>query len=228
MKLLLAGGARGKGIFYSVLHVSVHLPLLEHHQGPAWTSAAYDCNKTSSWKTLYNCINFGVPYGGVGCCLGPGGNGVSSGVGGKGGPGPPGKELDKQSNSSKEGGNMEQEEEGKKSQAWRRGPSMHRVSIIKRSWSMYLNVSRLSMMLRLMSYLFQDNKSYGVKTHLHSSSNACHCTSQVTSGTFGMGLLDNSNTCLNVFVYLSWGHRVSPNREIRKVKIFLKFPHNCQ
>jgi hypothetical protein len=29
-----------------------------------------------------------VPYGGVGCCLGPEGNGVSSGEGGKGGPAP--------------------------------------------------------------------------------------------------------------------------------------------
>jgi hypothetical protein len=43
--------------------------------------------------------------------------GVSKGKGGKGGPGPPDKERDKQSNPSKEGGNMEQEEEGKKSQA---------------------------------------------------------------------------------------------------------------
>jgi hypothetical protein len=47
------------------------------------------------------------PYGGVGRCLGPEGNGVSSGVGGEGGPGPPDKERDKQSNPSKEGGNME-------------------------------------------------------------------------------------------------------------------------
>jgi hypothetical protein len=58
-----------------------------------------------------------VPYGGVGHCLGREGNGFSSGVGGEGGPGPPDKEQDKQSNPSKEGGNMEQEEEGKKSQA---------------------------------------------------------------------------------------------------------------
>ncbi len=43
-----------------------------------------------------------VPYEGVGCCLRPEGNGVSSGEGGKGGPGPPDKERDKQSNSSKE------------------------------------------------------------------------------------------------------------------------------
>jgi hypothetical protein len=36
---------------------------------------------------------------------------------------------------------------------------------------MYLNVIRLSVMLRLMSYLFQKNKSYGVETIcIHSSS----------------------------------------------------------
>jgi hypothetical protein len=58
-----------------------------------------------------------VPYGGVGCFLGPEGNGVSSGEGGEGGPGPPDKGQHKQSNPNKEGGNMEQEEEGKKSQA---------------------------------------------------------------------------------------------------------------
>ncbi len=44
-------------------------------------------------------------------CLGPEGNGVSSREGGEGGPGPPNKEGDKQSTPSKEGGNMEQEEE---------------------------------------------------------------------------------------------------------------------
>ncbi len=54
---------------------------------------------------------------GVGRCLGPEGNRVSPGEGGEGGPGPPDKERDKQSTPSKEGGNMEQEEEGKKSQA---------------------------------------------------------------------------------------------------------------
>jgi hypothetical protein len=58
-----------------------------------------------------------VPYKGVGCCLGPEGNGVSPGEGGEGGPGPSDKERDKQCNPSKEGGNMEQEEEGKRSQA---------------------------------------------------------------------------------------------------------------
>ncbi len=58
-----------------------------------------------------------VPYRGVGRCLGPEGNGVSSVIRGEGGPGPQDKERDKQSNPSKEGVNMEQEEEGKKSQA---------------------------------------------------------------------------------------------------------------
>jgi hypothetical protein len=51
------------------------------------------------------------------CFLGPERNGVSSGEGGKGEPGPPDKGRHKQSNPNKEGGNMEQEEEGKKSQA---------------------------------------------------------------------------------------------------------------
>ncbi len=53
----------------------------------------------------------------IGHCMEPEGNGVSSGEGGEGGPGPPDKEGDKQSTPSKEGGNMEQEEERKKSQA---------------------------------------------------------------------------------------------------------------
>ncbi len=39
-----------------------------------------------------------MPYVGVGRCLRPEGNGVSSRVGGEGGPGPPDKERDKQSN----------------------------------------------------------------------------------------------------------------------------------
>jgi hypothetical protein len=55
-----------------------------------------------------------VPYGGVGCCLGPEGNRVSPGEGGKRGPGPSDKERDKQSNPSKKGGNMEQEEKGRR------------------------------------------------------------------------------------------------------------------
>jgi hypothetical protein len=54
-----------------------------------------------------------VPYKGVGHCLRPEGNGVSPGEGGEGRSGPPDKRRDKQSSPSKEGGNIEQEEEGK-------------------------------------------------------------------------------------------------------------------
>jgi hypothetical protein len=53
----------------------------------------------------------------VGHCLGPEGNEISSGEGGEGGPGPTDKKGDNQSAPSMEGGNTEQEEEGKKSQA---------------------------------------------------------------------------------------------------------------
>ncbi len=52
-------------------------------------------------------IGIHVPYKGVGCCPGPGGNGVSPGEGGQGGPGPPDKGRDKQSSYSKEGGKTE-------------------------------------------------------------------------------------------------------------------------
>jgi hypothetical protein len=58
-----------------------------------------------------------VPDKGVGRCLGPEVNGVSSGEGGEEGPSPQDKKQDKQSTPSKEGDNMEREEEGKKSQA---------------------------------------------------------------------------------------------------------------
>ncbi len=54
---------------------------------------------------------------------------------------------------------------------------MHRVHIIKEPLSMYLNVIRLSMMLRLMSYLFQENRSYGVETICIHPLMLCHCTS---------------------------------------------------
>ncbi len=59
-----------------------------------------------------------VPDRKVGCCLEPEGHGVNPGKGSEGGQGPPNREQDKQSTASKEGGssNMEQEEEGKKSQ----------------------------------------------------------------------------------------------------------------
>jgi hypothetical protein len=58
-----------------------------------------------------------VPNIPVGRCLEPEGNGVSSGEVGEGGPGPPSTDKDKQSTPNKEGGNMEQEEEGRTSQA---------------------------------------------------------------------------------------------------------------
>ncbi len=61
----------------------------------------------------------------------------------RGRPSPPDKERDKQSNPSQEGGIMEQEEEAKKSQSWRRGPSVHRVSIVEGPLSMYKNVINL-------------------------------------------------------------------------------------
>jgi hypothetical protein len=53
----------------------------------------------------------------LGHCLGPEGIGVSLGEGGEGGPGPPECEGDKQSTPSKERGNMEKEEERRKSWA---------------------------------------------------------------------------------------------------------------
>jgi hypothetical protein len=58
-----------------------------------------------------------VPYTGIGHCLGPKGNGVSPEERRDEGPGPPDGEQDKQYSPSEEGGNMEQEEEGRKSQA---------------------------------------------------------------------------------------------------------------
>jgi hypothetical protein len=57
-----------------------------------------------------------VPNIRVGHCLGPEGNGVSSGEGGEGGPGPPTREEDKQLTPNKEGGSMEQAEEGRTGQ----------------------------------------------------------------------------------------------------------------
>jgi hypothetical protein len=97
----------------------------------------------------------------VGHSLGPEGNGVSSGEGGEGGPGPPSKEEDKQSTPSKEGGNMEQEEEGRTSQAWWRGTSVHRVSIFKKVFNYVIKCTLMMLLLRVC--LFQENKSFGVK-----------------------------------------------------------------
>ncbi len=58
-----------------------------------------------------------VPNMRVGRCLGPERNGVSSGEGGEGGPGPASREEDKQSTPRKEGGNIEQEEEDRTGRA---------------------------------------------------------------------------------------------------------------
>jgi hypothetical protein len=52
-----------------------------------------------------------VPDIGAGCCLGPEGNGVSSGEGGEGGPGPPGGGKDRQSMLSEGRDNMGKDEE---------------------------------------------------------------------------------------------------------------------
>jgi hypothetical protein len=49
----------------------------------------------------------------AGPCLGPEGNGVSSGEGGEGAPGLPRRGEDRQSTPSKKGDNMEKEEEGR-------------------------------------------------------------------------------------------------------------------
>ena len=53
----------------------------------------------------------------AGPCLGPEGNGVSSGARSEGGPGPPRGREDKQSTPNKEGGNMEKEKDGRTGQA---------------------------------------------------------------------------------------------------------------
>ncbi len=94
-----------------------------------------------------------MPDTGVGRCLGPEGNGVSSGEGGEGGPGPQTRsEISSQLPARKEA-------------TWSRRKKERRVrhdeedpactvSILKEPLSMYSNVFRLSMMLRLMSYLF--------------------------------------------------------------------------
>jgi hypothetical protein len=58
-----------------------------------------------------------VPNMGVGHCLGPEGNGVSLGEKDERGPGPPEHRGDEQSTLSKEGGNMEKEEEGRRRRA---------------------------------------------------------------------------------------------------------------
>jgi hypothetical protein len=123
------GGGGGGGI--------IDLWALDHHVRnqsniPSKLSLANQCSNLD-FRSHYCALQGGraLP------CLGPEGNGVSPWEGGKGGPGPPDKEQKKKSSRSKEGGIMEQEEDGKKSQAWQRGPSVHRVSIVKRPLSTY-------------------------------------------------------------------------------------------
>jgi hypothetical protein len=161
----------------------VHRTLSNVHPRESWRTQLSEAPTYINTEFLLLIIVYtSYAYGEVGRCLRE--MGSAQGEGAREGQAPPDKGRDKQSNHGKEWGNMEQEEERKKSQAWRRGPSVHRVSILKGPLSMYFNVISLSMMLRLMLYLFQDNKSYGIKNHLHSSSDVCHCTSHVTSGTW--------------------------------------------
>jgi hypothetical protein len=69
-------------------------------------------------QSSYIWTNILVPNMRVGCCLGPQGNGVSSGEGGEGGPGPYGVgKIRVNYPPSKERDNMEQEEEGRTGRA---------------------------------------------------------------------------------------------------------------
>jgi hypothetical protein len=75
-----------------------------------------------NYTILINIINIiitshSVPDMVAGRCLEPEGNGISFGKRGEGGPGPPGCRGDKRSALSEEGGNMEKEEEGRRSRA---------------------------------------------------------------------------------------------------------------
>ncbi len=81
---------------------------------------------------------------------------------------PPRQRASKQLIVSREGVNstMEQEEEGKKSQAWQRGPIVHRVRItlmfFVRACKYYQATMHVEFVV-IFVYLFQENKSYGVK-----------------------------------------------------------------
>jgi hypothetical protein len=103
------------------------------------------------------------------------------------GPSPPDRELDKLSTASREGVNssMEQEEDGKKSQAWPRGPIVHRVSIALMLLSMYVNIIMPSSILNPLSYLFICFRriNHMAINHLHSSSDATSLYVTVASGT---------------------------------------------
>ncbi len=72
-------------------------------------------NKGRKW---YQTIGLTVPDMGAGHCLGPEGNGVSSGKGDEGGPGPWRKEGDKQSVLNVGRDNMDKDEEEWASRAW--------------------------------------------------------------------------------------------------------------
>jgi hypothetical protein len=86
------------------------------------------------------------------CCLGSKGNGVSLEEGGKGGPGPPERGKDKQSNKVRD--NMGKEEEEQSSRTWWRRIGANIVSV---------NMIAEFLILIIVSY-FQENKSYGIKT----------------------------------------------------------------
>jgi hypothetical protein len=109
-----------------------------------------------------------VPDRRKGYCLGPKGNRVNS-AGGWGRARPSRQRARyKHLTTSREGVNssMEQEEEGKKSQAWQRGPIVHRVSItlmfFVRACKYYQATMHVEFVVILV-YLFQENKSYGVE-----------------------------------------------------------------
>ncbi len=113
--------------------------------------------------------------------------GLTQGGGMREGPSPPDRELDKLSTASREGVNssMEQEEDGKKSQAWQRGPIVHRVSIALMLLSAYVNIIMPSSILNPLSYLFICFRriNHMAINHLHSSSDATSLYVTVASGT---------------------------------------------
>jgi hypothetical protein len=82
-----------------------------------------------------------VPDTRVGSCLGPEGNGVSSGQGGEGGPGPPQtrSEISSQLPARKEATWSRRKKE-RRVRRDEEDPSVHRVSILREPLSMYSNV----------------------------------------------------------------------------------------
>ncbi len=91
---------------------------------------------------------------------------MASGERGDGGPGPPRGREDKQSTPNKEGGNMEKEKDGRTGQAWWRRTTVHRESIFKEGIHRLWFCAILLNLEYVMLHLFQENKSYGVKTIL--------------------------------------------------------------